>query len=117
MSNTITRDQSNGRMSKSVEHANVIYLSGQVGDPQSNISDQTREVLGKIEDLLASAGSDKNRILSATIWLSDMDDFAAMNEVWDAWVSAGQEPARACGEAKLACPELKVEIMIIAAKL
>lgn len=115
MSLPITRHQGTGRMSRIVEHNNTIYLCGQVGNRGDSVADQTATTLQKIDDLLASVGSNKDRILSATVWLSDMTDFAAMNDVWDAWVTDGFEPARACGEAKLASPELKVEILIIAA--
>lgn len=112
----IERTYSTGRMSRIVIHGETIYLCGQVGNADSNVADQTRETLAKIEDLLAEAGSDKTKILQATIWLASMDDFAEMNAVWDAWVVPGTEPARACGEAALARPELKVEIIIIAAR-
>lgn len=115
MTLAITRHQGTGRMSRIVEHNNTIYLCGQVGNRGESVANQTRTTLQKIEDLLGSVGSDKNRILSATIWLADMADFAEMNAVWDGWVEAGHEPARACGEAKLASPELKVEILIVAA--
>ena len=116
MSSPIIRARGNGRMSQIVEHAGVIYLAGQVGDPASNIERQSKEVLGKIDDLLAEAGSGKDRILSATIWLKSMDDFAAFNEVWDAWVAPENEPARACGTSDLAHPDMLVEVMIVAAK-
>ena len=72
--------------------------------------------MARIDGLLAEAGSDKSKLLSATIWLSDMAHFAAMNEVWDAWVTPGQTPARACVEAKLASPKFDVEIMVVAAR-
>lgn len=116
MSSQITRKHGNGRMSQIVEHNGVIYLSGQVADPAKSIQDQTKDVLQKIDDLLAEAGSSKTNIISATIWLKDMSDFAAMNAVWDGWVETGHEPARCCGEAALANPDMLVEIMIIAAK-
>ncbi len=115
MTTPIHRHQGTGRMSRIVEHNGTIYLCGQVGTRGDSVADQTRQTLQKIEDLLASVGSDKNSILSATIWLADMADFAEMNAVWDAWVEPGHEPARACGEAKLASPELAVEILIVAA--
>lgn len=111
----IHRHQGTGRMSRIVEYNGTIYLCGQVGTRGDSVADQTRQTLQKIDDLLGSVGSNKNRILSATIWLADMADFAEMNEVWDAWVEDGFEPARACGEAKLASPELAVEILIVAA--
>ncbi|RBH52300.1 MULTISPECIES: RidA family protein [Pseudomonas] len=115
---TIQRFQSNARMSGVVSHGDVLYLAGQVpGDLQGDIESQTRQVLEKIEGLLALAGSDKNRLLSAQIWLKHIDrDFAAMNAVWDAWLPEGGAPARATVEANLARPEVLVEIMVIAAK-
>ncbi|MCW1950786.1 MAG: RidA family protein [Octadecabacter sp.] len=116
MTTDITRSNGNGRMSQIVEHGGILYLSGQVGNPQTSVVEQTLEVLGKVDALLQAAGTDKSRILSATIWLADMTDFQAMNAVWDDWVIDGQEPARACGEAKLAHADMRVEIMIIAAK-
>ena len=111
----ITRLETNQRMSKVVRHGDVLYLAGQVGTAGDSVADQTRSCLEKVEALLASADSDKYRILQTTIWLADMADFAEMNEVWDAWVPEGHAPARACGESKLARPELKVEILVVAA--
>lgn len=111
---SITRIERGARMSQAVVHGDTIYLAGQVGNPGESITAQTKTILAQIEDLLAKAGSSKNHILSATIWLADMADFAEMNAVWDAWVE--EAPARATGEAKLATPDYKVEIIIIAAK-
>ncbi len=111
---TITRIETGQRMSKIVKHNGVAYLCGQTSDA-ATVADQTREILAKVEDLLAKAGSDKTRMLQCTIWLADMADFAEMNEVWDAWVPAGHAPARACGEAKLARDVLKVEMIVTAA--
>ncbi len=111
---TITRIETGQRMSKVVKHNGVAYLCGQTSDA-ATVADQTREILAKVEDLLAKAGSDKTRVLQCTIWLADMADFAEMNEVWDAWVPAGHAPARACGEAKLARDVLKVEMIVTAA--
>jgi len=92
------------------------YLSGQVAeDAGADVSGQTRQVLALVDALLAEAGSDKSKILSATIYLADIGDFAAMNEVWEKWVVPGQTPARATVEAKLARPDLRVEIQVIAA--
>jgi len=113
---TIKRLHAGPRMSQAVVHNGVAYLAGQVAkDPDKNVTDQTRQVLATIDSLLAEAGSDKSRILSATIYLADMGDFAAMNAVWDAWVPAGSTPARATVEASLATPKYQVEIMVTAA--
>ena len=114
---TITRHQTNSRMSKIVIHNETIYLSGQVAQERdSDITTQTQQVFDKIEALLIEAGSNKNKILSAQIWLSNIANFAAMNEVWDKWIDEGNQPARATIEARLASPELLVEIGIIAAQ-
>ena len=113
---SITRHHGNQRMSQIVIHGDTVYLAGQVAaDPTANISEQTRQVLQKIDDLLAEAGSDNSQILSAQIWLASIAHFAAMNEVWDSWIPAGHAPARACIEARLASPDLLVEIGIVAA--
>lgn len=103
------------RMSKIVKHNGTVYLCGQVGDGDS-VTEQTQECLRRVEALLEKAGSSKEKILQAIVWLADIDkDFAEMNAVWDAWVPEGHAPARACGEAKLAREDLKVEIIITAA--
>lgn len=102
-------------MSQAVVHAGIAYLAGQVGAPGESVAEQTRAVLDQIDRLLAEAGSDKSRILTATIWLADVGDFAEMNSVWDAWVDPANPPARATGESKLAAPEYKVEIIVVAA--
>ena len=112
---SITRSHSNSRMSQLVIHGDTIYLAGQVAsDSNANIAVQTQQVLDKIDNLLAEAGSDKSRILSAQIWLASIGHFSAMNEVWDEWVADGNAPARACIEARLASPDLLVEIGIVA---
>jgi len=114
---SITRHHTGTRMSQLVVHGDTVYLAGQVADDASaDIAEQTRQVLGKIDRLLAEAGSDKTRILSAQVWLASMGHFARMNEIWDAWVPEGQAPARACIEARLASPDLLVEIGIVAAR-
>lgn len=113
---TITRKHTGTRMSQIVTHGDTIYLAGQVGNQGDSVADQTKVCLEKVDSLLADAGSDKDHILQTTIWLADMADFAEMNAVWDAWVSSGHAPARACGEAKLATPEFSVEVIVIAAK-
>jgi len=104
------------RMSKAVRHADTIYLAGQVPDnPSEDVAGQTRQVLAKIDAILAEAGTDKSSLLSATIYLRDMATFNQMNGVWDAWVDPANTPARATVEAKLARAEFGVEISIIAA--
>ena len=113
---SITRHHGNQRMSQIVIHGDTVYLAGQVAaDAGADITVQTQQVLQKIETLLEEAGSDKSRILSAQIWLSNIAHFAQMNAVWDAWVAAGHAPARACIEARLASPDLLVEVGIVAA--
>lgn len=111
----IERIDVGARMSKIVKHNGVAYLCGQVGNAEDDAAEQTRECLRRIEALLEKAGSSPEQVLQAVVWLADMKDFAAMNAVWDAWVPDGHAPARACGEARLARPELKVEIIITAA--
>ena len=112
---TIRRIEPGPRMSQAVVHGNTAYLAGQVGAPGESVTAQTRAVLAQIDRLLAEAGSDKSRILSATIWLADIGDFAEMNSVWDGWVDPANPPARATGESRLAAPEYKVEIIVTAA--
>ena len=114
---TITRlETERRRMSKIVIHNDTVYLCGQVAkDSNDNIKEQTRTMLEKVDDLLKRAGSDREHILSATIYIKDMKYFADMNEVWDAWVIEGHSPARACVEASLARAELLVEVSVIAA--
>lgn len=106
------------RMSAAVVHGNTIYLAGQVADQTAgkSVTEQTTEILGIIDSLLKEAGSDKTKILSATIYLPDIKTFAEMNLAWDGWVSQGNPPARATVEAALAAPQYKVEISVIAAK-
>ena len=112
----IKRFEVGARMSEAVIHNGVIYLAGQIGNPEDSIAEQTRTCLAEIDRLLALAGSDKTRILKAQIWLADIaSDFPAMNGVWDEWVPAGHTPARATGQALLATPAHKVEIIITAA--
>ena len=111
----IERFETNQRMSQIVKHNGTIYLAGQVGNPGTSVTDQTRTCIEKIEALLKTAGSSPDKILQAIIWLADMNDFAEMKAVWDAWVPEGHAPARACGEAKLARPDYTVEIIITAA--
>lgn len=115
---TIQRFQSSARMSGVVSYGDLLYLSGQVPtDLQVGIEEQTQQVLAKIEALLSLAGSDKGQLLSAQIWLKDIDrDFALMNSVWDAWLPASSAPARATVQARLARPEVLVEIMVVAVR-
>ncbi len=104
------------RMSKIVIHNDTIYLCGQVAkDADTDIEEQTHTMLEKVDDLLIQSGSDREHILSATIYIKSMNDFSQMNKVWDTWVIDGHSPARACVEASLARPELLVEISVIAA--
>ncbi|RZJ17709.1 MAG: RidA family protein [Brevundimonas sp.] len=112
----ITRIDPGARMSEAVIHGDTIYLAGQVGEPGDDVVAQTRTVLAEIDALLARAGSDKSKILMATIWLADIDDFEAMNSVWDAWVDPANPPARATCEGRLATPDYKVEIIVVAAR-
>jgi enamine deaminase RidA (YjgF/YER057c/UK114 family) len=113
---TIQRSHTNQRMSQIVKHGGLVYLAGQVasGAPGKSVAEQTLDILARIDGLLAEVGSDKSKILSATIWLTDIATFNEMNGVWDAWVAEGHAPARACVEAKLAAPEYTVEIMVTA---
>ena len=104
------------RMSKIVIHNDTVYLCGQVAkDASADIKEQTRTMLEKVDELLLQAGSDRQHILSATVYIRDMKDFAQMNEVWDDWVIEGSSPARACVEARHARPELLVEVSVVAA--
>ena len=114
---TIRRIKTGPRMSQAVVHGGTVYLAGQVADdPSADVAGQTRQILAKIDALLAEAGSDKTRILSANIWLADISTFGEMNQVWDAWVPQGTAPARACIEARLQSPAKMVEIRVTAAK-
>lgn len=112
---TIKRFGSGSRMSDAVVHGNTVYLAGQVGNAGEDLQTQTRTALANVERLLAEAGSDRSKLLQVTIWLADMADFAAMNEIYDAWVDRDNLPTRACGEAKLATPEYLVEVIAVAA--
>ena len=112
----ISRFDQNARRSRAVVHGGLVFLAGQVADDKSAAIDgQTRQVLAKIDDMLARAGTDKSRLLTAQIWLRTMDDFAGMNAVWDAWVVPGQAPTRCCGKVELADPGWRVEIVVVAA--
>ncbi|NOI65819.1 RidA family protein [Vibrio sp. 99-8-1] len=113
----IERMDSTERMSRIVKHNNTIYLCGQTaGDEKWDIAEQTQRCLDKVEALLEQAGSDKDKILSVTIYIRDIKDFASMNQVWDAWVARGEKPARACVEARMARDSILVELSVIAAQ-
>lgn len=113
----ITRYKTGPRMSQAVAHGDTVYTAGQVADDlETDVAGQTAQILAKIDDLLAQAGTDKSKLISATIWLADMATFNEMNPLWDAWVVPGETPARACVEARLAAPGYKVEIAVIAGR-
>ena len=112
----IRRLHTGPRMSQAAIQGTTVYLAGQVADdPSQDVAGQTRQILASIDRLLDEAGSDKTRILSATIYLAEIGTFAQMNSVWDTWVARGHTPARATVEAKLAAPAYKVEIQVVAA--
>lgn len=115
---SIERKEVGPRMSQIVVHGDTVYLAGIVAQANKgkSVTEQTREILATIDKYLAQAGTDKAKLLRANLWITDMANFAEMNAVWDAWVSPGNTPARACVEAKLASPDYKVEIMVVAAK-
>ena len=103
-------------ISKAVAYGGIVSLCGVTPDPVGDITAQTRQVLERIDRLLAAAGTDKSKLLTANIWLADMSTFNEMNAVWDGWVSPGNTPARATVEAKLAAPGYMVEIMVTAGR-
>jgi enamine deaminase RidA (YjgF/YER057c/UK114 family) len=112
----IKRFEVGPRMSQAVVHGNTVYLAGQVAkDPTASVGDQTKQILDQIDALLKAAGSDKSKLIAATIYLADIGRFAEMNAVWDKWVSAGNTPARATVQASLAAPQYLVEIVVTAA--
>jgi len=112
----ITRMETKQRMSRIVTHNDTVYLCGQVAeDANKDIQEQTQTMLDKVDSLLEQAGSDREHMLSATIYIKNMDLFTPMNEVWDNWVPEGHAPARACVEASMAREELLVEISVVAA--
>ena len=115
MTTDITRYGTGPRMSEAVAFNGILWVAGQVGEPGASVADQTRQCLAEVDRILAAAGTDKTRILSAQIWLADMASFAQMNAVWDAWVPQDHTPARATGEAKLATPAYLVEVIVTAA--
>lgn len=111
----IKRHNVGPRMSQAVVHGNTVYLAGQVSGDSPSVKGQTEGVLKKIDGLLATVGSSKSKLLSATIFLADMKTYDEMNAVWDAWVDPANTPARATVEAKLASPKYLVEIAVVAA--
>jgi len=115
---TIQRIDVGPRLSKVVVHGDTVYLSGLTADKTvgQSLTEQTREILSFIDGFLNKAGTDKSKLLQATIWLSDIRTVDEMNKVWDAWVVPGQTPARACIEALLQGPEKKIEIQVTAAR-
>lgn len=114
----IERYQTSARLSKAVVHGDTVYLAGLVDDAPKgkDTAAQTKVILAQIDALLMLAGTDKSRLLTASVWLTDMANFGEMNAVWETWLSPGTAPARATVEAKLASPDRKVEIMVVAAK-
>lgn len=111
----IVRLDQNARRSRAVIAGGMVYLAGQVADDKSlDIGGQTRQVLQKIDDLLAQAGTTRDRLVTAQIWLASMSDFAGLNAVWDAWVVPGETPTRCCGKVELADPDFRVEIVVTA---
>src|SRR5690606_19444505 len=112
---TIQRTETGARMSQAVVHGQTVYLAGQTGNLGEGLQDEVRSALAEVDRLLAAVGSSKSRILAATIWLADMADFAAMNAVWEAWIDPANPPARATGQAALADPGYKFEVIITAA--
>jgi len=115
---SIQRFEVGPRMSQCVVHGNTVYTAGQVaqGAPGASVTEQTRDILAAIDRLLAAAGTDKSKLLTANIWLADIAGYDEMNEVWDAWVTPGNPPARACVQSALASPKFTVEIMVTAAR-
>ena len=115
---SVQRFETGPRMSQAVVHGNTVYLAGIVANKTAgdSVTKQTQEILSIIDGHLAKAGTDKSKLLTATIYLTDMKTFADMNAAWDAWVSAGNTPARATVEVKLAAPQYNVEIMVTAAR-
>jgi enamine deaminase RidA (YjgF/YER057c/UK114 family) len=112
----ITRIDQNHRRSRAIIHNGLVYTGGQVPDDMSaDATVQTRQVLAKIDDLLKQAGTDKSRALTAQVWLRSIDDLAAMNAVWDAWVVPGKTPTRVCGKVEMNNPNCRVEILVVAA--
>ena len=115
MNTDITRFGPGARMSEAVAYNGILWVAGQLGEPNGTVASQMRQALDAVDAILAKAGTDKTRILSVQIWLADISTFAEMNSVWDTWVPAGHTPARATGEAKLATPDYLVEVIVTVA--
>jgi enamine deaminase RidA (YjgF/YER057c/UK114 family) len=115
---TINRIDVGARLSKVVIHGDTVYLAGLTADKTAgqSVGAQTQEILATIDGLLAKGGTDKSKLLQATIWLQDIRTVDEMNKVWDAWVPQGCAPARACIEARLQSPAKMVEIRVTAAR-
>jgi len=111
----IERQDVNHRRSRMVKYNGMCFLSGQFSDSNGDITQQTRETLAKIDDLLQRAGTSKSRLLTAQIWLRDMADFADMNKVWDAWIDPENPPTRCCGQVLMADPDMRIEVVVSAA--
>ncbi len=112
----IQRYQKGPRMSQAVSHGGLVHIAGQVADNRkAGIEDQTRDVLAKIDALLAQAGTNRSKLLAVNVFLPAIVDFDAMNSVYDAWIDPENPPARACVEARLADPDLRVEMTAVAA--
>lgn len=103
------------RIHHGVVHNGTVYLTGQVADPKLSAADQMREVLAKIDDLLAKAGTDKTRILHVQMWLDDVRDFNEVNVVWDEWMPKEHAPARSSGQGRMTMPGMLVELIVTAA--
>jgi enamine deaminase RidA (YjgF/YER057c/UK114 family) len=115
MTDIVHIDQS-ARRSRAVVHNGLVYTAGQVPDDMSlDVTGQARQVLAKIDDLLKLASTDKSRVLTAQVWLRTIDDLAAMNAVWDAWVVQGKTPTRCCGKVEMNNPNCRIEILVVAA--
>ena len=114
-SQSIKRIKPGTRMSQAVVSNGIVFVAGQVAqNPGKTVGEQTKQITAQLDELLAAAGSHKTRLLSASIWLTDISTFSEMNAVWDSWVPADMGPARATVEAKLAAPQYRVEIAVTA---
>lgn len=112
----IQRLDAGPRMSQAVIHNGMVYLAGQVADdPKADVTEQTRQILANIDALLTRAGTDRSKLLTCNIWLSDIKTFNSMNAVYDRWIDPENPPVRACVESALATPDYKVEIQVTAA--